>query len=498
MKLASLDAGAIQVMQALDQRLAAVAPVLLGFAPEPESVPGTYAARVLPDLVTAVGTRPGPRAWLLLTALKGAFPLASEVQRLARRIELSDPDDVVFELLDATHSTPGSANPHLHMDLVTDKVVVDVHHCATDDNHTGIQRVTRSVVPLWHAEHEIVAVAQTAGHTGLRTLRERESARVFSFGQEFEASGDTQSPPRLVVPWGTVVVLPEVPSVWAQRRLACLAEYSGNTMSIIGYDMIPILSGHLRPVGEGGHFSQYLIAVKHSHRVAGISRSATAEFRGFGRMLSAQGLEGPVVAEIELAEEVPAGVGPAWTPPPRPVVLIPGRREVHKNVRACVQAAHRLWAEGLDFEVVTLGGAGWSEGPLDETVRQLKAEGFPLTTLGWVPDDEMWQQIRAASFVVFASRHEGYGLPISEALNLGTPVVTSNYGSQAEIAERGGCLMVDPRSDTAIADAMRELITDPGRLSSLRAEIPLRPRRGWADYAGELWSFLVDGKEPKQ
>lgn len=497
MKLAPLEVGAATVLRALDQRVTVAARVLLGRETRPDPIPGLHAARLLPELVSAAGPRPGPRTWLLLVAVSGAFPLATEVERLARRIELDSPDDVAFDLLGRLHAQGNAFNPAMTMAMVSDRVVVDVDFCARNDTNTGIQRVTRTILPRWAQEHDTQPVAHTDGHSAFRTINERENARVFEFGEAFESTGAAPHEPMIVVPWQTTVLLPEVPHVHTQRRLACLAQYSGNTVGAIGYDMIPITSGHLRPLGEGGHFAQYLAAIKHSHRVAGISRSATAEFEGFKQMLVAQGLAGPEVAEVELAEDVPArNLAPARSND-RPVVLIPGRRELHKNVRACVQAAHRLWVEGLDFEVVTLGGAGWSEGVLEQTVKHLKDEGYPLTTLGWVTDDEMWQRIHDASFIVFASLHEGYGLPISEALNLGTPVVTANYGSQSEIGERGGCLLVDPRSDTAIADAMRTLITQPDRLTALRAEIGRRPRRTWDTYATELWSFLVDGKEPR-
>jgi glycosyltransferase involved in cell wall biosynthesis len=126
------------------------------------------------------------------------------------------------------------------------------------------------------------------------------------------------------------------------------------------------------------------------------------------------------------------------------------------------------------------------------TVARLRSQGRPITTLGYITDTEMWSWFRRASFVVFASLHEGYGLPVAEALACGTPVITADFGSQREIAEAGGCLMVDPRDDVQLTDAMRLLLTDEGRLAALRAEIPGRPSRSWDEYATSLWSFLVE------
>lgn len=493
----SSDSG---LLAALDQRLTSVAARLLPDLP-PEyttasgDAPGWPSAHLLPRLVDALGERPGPPHWLMLTAVAGRFPLAVEVEELARRVAL-DRDGVAEFLLSHVLADPGLGRLDLEMDVVSNRVVVDVDYCSRFDTNTGIQRVVRETLPRWRRHHDVMAVANVDERSGYRNLTPREQARVFDFENRATHEPDDEDyTPSLVVPWQTTVLWPEVIDPHACPRIACLAQYSGNTVGLIAYDMIPILTTELRPFGEAGIFARYLSAVKHSHRVAGISSSATTEFRGFAEMLSAQGLPGPRVSEVELAEDVSDHAAGDGNPvPERPHVLVTGRREPHKNLRAALHAAQRLWTEGLDFEVTMLGGHGWDEIELNETIQRLKADGRPLTTLGWVTDAEMWGQIRRASFVVFASLHEGYGLPISEALACGTPVITTNYGSQREVAVKGGCILVDPRSDEELTNAMRMLISSPQRLTELREEIVQRPKRTWDDYARDLWDCLVLGE----
>ncbi len=84
---------------------------------------------------------------------------------------------------------------------------------------------------------------------------------------------------------------------------------------------------------------------------------------------------------------------------------------------------------------------------------------------------------------------------MAESLALGTPVITSEYGSMAEIAAGGGALTVDPRDDHAIADAMRDLLTDDALLAQLESQARARPSRTWDDYARETWSVLVGDDE---
>ena len=490
------------LLRAIDQRLIEAASVLLPEGGTDRLVgmptgPGWAAAVLLEDLFAACPGAPGPAHWLLLLAVTGRGPEASAVRALARQLELDGPEHAARTVLDSALPRLGEGRPDLPMRIVRNAVVVDVDYCSRHETNTGIQRVVRHIMPRWRDRHDIVPVAAIDEHTAYRSLSPYEQAHVFDFGRhrdQLDRSAEAEFVPELVVPWQTTVVLPELPHPHSSPFLSALAEFSGNRVGIVAYDMIPIITTELRPFGEAGIFQRYLTIVKHAHRVAGISSSATTEFQGFADMLPSQGLPGPRVAEVELAEDVGEPAATSWRPGPRPVIVVPGRRELHKNVNAVLHAAHRLWAEGLDFEVITLGGAGWDMRLLDQTVEQLLAEDRPLKTLGWVTDEQMWQTIREASFTVFVSLHEGYGLPIAESLSCGTPVITTNYGSQQEIAAKGGCLLVDPRDPTALTDAMRLLITDPDRLAQLRAEIPGRPRRTWDDYADELWDFFLDDR----
>jgi glycosyltransferase involved in cell wall biosynthesis len=109
-----------------------------------------------------------------------------------------------------------------------------------------------------------------------------------------------------------------------------------------------------------------------------------------------------------------------------------------------------------------------------------------------VTDTELWALYREARFSVFVSLHEGFGLPVAESLALGTPALTSNYGSLAEIAEGGGCATVDPRSDDQVIAGMRKLLTDDKVIATLRAQAAGRPVRGWDEYARELWAAALD------
>ncbi len=297
-----------------------------------------------------------------------------------------------------------------------------------------------------------------------------------------------------MVPWRTVVVLLETPASQACDRLAALAQYSGNAVVAVGYDCIPVVSADLVPAADTQRFARYLSVLKHARRIAGISRSATSEFRGFGAALPAQGLPGPTIIECPLPTQA---VAPQTGRPARrraaratPLVLSVGSLEPRKNHLALLYAAERLWRDHLHFELLLIAGSGWGD-ELHDRIAHLQAQGRPLSVRTDVSDTELSAAYRQARFTVFASLHEGYGLPVAESLAYGTPVITTNYGSTRDIAAAGGAILIDPRDDDALTAAMRSLLTDDDRLHTLRRQLHTRPTRTWEHYARDLWHHLV-------
>ncbi len=495
---------------ALRQRLRAVAEVLLDEVPEPRDDVARDAADLLSALVAiARESLRADHAWILHTAVSGHLPLADDVEDLLRHLELSTSatDAEIWLLRRAGSAIATHGRPDHTLKVVTDAVVVDVTFSAQNDKHTGIQRVTREVCPRWHAAHDITLAAWSPSQSTLRTLRPGERGRVLAWAghppqtAQPKGHGAERSGPVTLVPWRSTVVLPEVAQGTTSRPLAALAQHSGNSVVAIGYDAIPVVSADLRPVAEPNQFVGYLTVIKHSRKVAGISTSATAEFRGFSDAVRAQGLDGPEVSEVQLAAEVPTPARPSartedGSGPPR--ILCVGSHELHKNHLAVLHAAELLWREGHAFELAFMGGPGWDTTGFDDRLAALTAKGRPVSNLGPVSDERLWSLYREATFTVFPSLHEGFGLPVAESLACGTPVVTTRYGSTQEIAARGGCLLVDPRDDQDLAAGMRTLLTDGEVYARLKREALEVVPRTWDAYAAELWDCLVeDTRSPR-
>ena len=115
-----------------------------------------------------------------------------------------------------------------------------------------------------------------------------------------------------------------------------------------------------------------------------------------------------------------------------------GTLEPRKNVERSVQA---FKIASADQTLVVAGHSGWG--------RDIKPAPGVLM-IGYVPDADLPPLYAGASCFLYPSLYEGFGLPVLEAMAVGTPVVTSDRGSLKEIAG-DAAVTVNPESVEAIA-----------------------------------------------
>ncbi|MET3806932.1 glycosyltransferase involved in cell wall biosynthesis [Nakamurella sp. UYEF19] len=461
------------------------------------AVDGPDTEALLTALTSAIEPVTPERAWLLLAVIDGRLPDGDLVRATVRTAEL---DGVPAALRKAIWSGPLPRvldnGPWRPIQVVTGQVIVDVHHTAQTGFATGIQRVTREVTRRWAQLHHPLMVGWTPDLGSVRALTPPEARRAFWGGPPVDVPNDDP----IIVPWGCTYLLPELAAeVDRTGRLQALARYSGSSLRVIGYDLVPVTTAETAHEGLVPGFARNLAALRHATSVVPISEGAAVEYRGWRAMLTGTGLTGPEIIPVVLPAEAPPD-NPVGTQAAArrlllgdlPLVLVVGSHEPRKNHVAVLHAAELLWREGARFSLTFIGGNSWNSQAFLAGVARLQLAGRPIETIAAAGDDLLWGAYRTARFTVFPSINEGFGLPVAESLASGTPVITSNYGTMKEIADAGGgALLVDPRNDHSLADAMRTLLQDDAELARLRREAATRPKRTWDDYAGETWAALM-------
>ncbi|WP_395243735.1 glycosyltransferase family 4 protein [Agromyces sp. MMS24-K17] len=486
--------------RALLQRLAIAGEVMGLSATELEEAGCRGPGVLLPLLATrAKEVRADPTTWLLFVAVSGAYPLPEELQRLRRRLDLVAVEDLRPVVLSACRDAAIRNNSlGSTLRVVRDAVVVDVNFSARTRHNTGVQRVVRHTARRWRERESTEFVVWSDRDGSLRSLTPAEESTLFDWHSADSLTGSTTATPpndEIVVPVDCVMVHIEVPQRAQCGPLRGLAMYSGNRVGFVVHDMIPVVSGDMVDRAESDRFVEFMSVVKHADRLAGVSRSAASEFEGFVGSLSSQGLVGPDVVAVPLPVDAPIlheRAGDEVADSELPLIVCVGSEEPRKNHDAVLFAAEALWRTGHRFRLRFIGGgSAHHTGRFDRRIAALRRKGRRFEALRNVDDRVLVESYREAAFTVFPSLHEGFGLPVGESLAFGVPVITSDFGSTAEIAADGGCLLVDPRDDLALMRAMRTLLTDHERLRELRAQAAARPRRDWDDYAEELWAGLV-------
>jgi glycosyltransferase involved in cell wall biosynthesis len=89
-----------------------------------------------------------------------------------------------------------------------------------------------------------------------------------------------------------------------------------------------------------------------------------------------------------------------------------------------------------------------------------------VTFTGQLSDPDLVAAMAGSDALVMASGHEGFGVPVLEAMAMGLPVVANRAGALPEIVGDGG-LLVDATDPYALADAVARVATDTGLRAAL-------------------------------
>lgn len=150
---------------------------------------------------------------------------------------------------------------------------------------------------------------------------------------------------------------------------------------------------------------------------------------------------------------------------PAEFLLFLGTLEPRKNLVTLLHAYAQRQDE-LKMPLIVAGGKGWLFESIFKTVEELGLRDL-VHFAGFVPGEELGHWYNAATALVYPSLYEGFGLPPLEAMQCGTPVITSDAGSLVEVVGDAG-LSVAATDIVALGDALVRVTSDPALRMEMR------------------------------
>jgi len=385
-------------------------------------------------------------------------------------------------------------------------LLFDATHTSHTSAQTGIQRVCRAlfeelrktdgVTPVCYDPHQIGWRPLAAGE--LAVLRDRTGGAGKSRGAKWtlsqKISGATRRwlGARHTLPKATGLICPEL---FSAKVGSCLPELlqtvTGGPRVAIFYDAIPLKFPELTPAGTVARFPAYLRELLLFDGVAAISEDSAASLRDYWRWL---GVKNPPPVQ-----GIPLGIDSSYPAEPveysvadsAPRILCVGTIEGRKNHAALLDACEVLWREGLTFELELIGlPRPDTAGIALAKIETLRAAGRPLISHGSASETSLHKAYARASFTVYPSLIEGFGLPVLESLQYGKPCICSARGALGESTREGGCVALESVDAVSLASAIRRLVQDPIELNRLAQAARRRSFKNWGAYAGDFTAWM--------
>jgi glycosyltransferase involved in cell wall biosynthesis len=198
-----------------------------------------------------------------------------------------------------------------------------------------------------------------------------------------------------------------------------------------------------------------------------------------------------------------AGTTPALSAEPDPEFVAQTRAELELPERFVLSVATLEPRKGLDVlldslaelgssapTLVLVGQPGWGGLDIDGEVARRSLPPERIRQLGAVPDQQLAVLLRLAGALVMPSRGEGFGLPLLEAMSVGTPAICSDLPALMEV---GGdaALFVNSGDPAVLASAIVSVLDDAedGTAARVAAGLVRAKAFNWGAVADRAWTL---------
>ncbi len=382
------------------------------------------------------------------------------------------------------------------------KIFYWVDHTQHYPANSGIQRVVRGlasvlqktdipVTPVaWNSKAGDFAVAD---QTGLEHLEKWTGPQENLWN--LTSPGSDESGAWLIV--SELITYANAPAV---NKIIQQAKRRGMRTAIIFFDAIPYKMSELYPIEAQLAHADYMRTLPLFDRVLCISNQSKSDLWNY--------LRSNLERLVNVDHRLRAILLPAEFPEierqldPRAStrkgdtisILSVGTLEPRKNQITLLQAFQQAkLTTKVPLKLILAGQAPFPD--IEKIVREYCEKDSDII---WMPhpDDRVLHDLYlSCDFTVYPSLEEGFGLPILESLWYARPCICRNASSMKEIAEEGGCVLVETANPEVLAQAIVDLVANPAVLAQLRDEATSRTFKTWKEYGDEVLAELVASSE---
>jgi len=401
------------------------------------------------------------------------------------------------------------SNTHHEREIQNFLIIIDVTNAARDPANSGVIRVTRRI------SCELQKLVQV-----LFVVWDQEKKQYFfptkiEFDQLSQFNGPVLSGDGKLSPEDRKLSLldyletNENSDTWLiftetidEGRASIVRKFARNnniSLAAIFYDAIPVLHPEFcKDSAVRNNHRHYMTGLAKCDLIIPISEYSSKCLRNFWRD---QNIIGCTVSCNLLPGEFggyPRTTTIKKTSSDKINILCVSTLEPRKNHKTLINACLLLQKEHpeLNWSLTLVGNRYAGAFEIAEEIQKISLDNPRIQWRGVVSDYTLDLLYKEASFTVYPSIIEGFGMPILESIWQGKPVICSNQGVMSELATEGGTLTTDILDEQLLANAIYQLCTDQELLSRLSQEAVNRKLKTWDDYTHQFLSLLKYGNVP--
>jgi len=172
----------------------------------------------------------------------------------------------------------------------------------------------------------------------------------------------------------------------------------------------------------------------------------------------------------------------------KPFFIYVGSIHPRKNIKNMILGFQEFKKKGSDHNLIILGRKAWNFAEYEALMDSRK-------DIIWLDGNQIdpREVLPAAEALIYVSLHEGFGIPILEAMRSDIPVITSKVSSMPEVAG-DAAILVDPNSVFSIRDGFDHMTSSDEIVSMIQKSRKQVEKFSWDESAATIYDQIIKVK----